>query len=437
MSQDGYGDPRRVAAASRALHVIALALALLVVMSLSSASAATPAAVPGTAAIRLGGENYPQTHLPKYATVFLGPGRVWDLSYIKRFNARTRVLQWTDVSFLSKICANPTPPGCTTAVGFSEALAHDQANPSDPWILRDAAGNPIGYKGYPSEFYANPGSVSYQLQARTNLLRSLTASTPRWDGVNFDNVERNFYNSAGATIHGSAPSPTYPTNASWYPAVKSLFVSVGSYLRQQGFYVAGNAAVSGDTTGAETQLWWSDLASSFDGYTQEYFEQHGLDGSLAYNGNTSASDFNDRLRFVDIAQKLGKDFFGGMHYDGLCAKGPACTLSDAMMYGVAAFRLKWDGSGGGYRMAQTVGIDPWNAAWTQNIGTPTGAMYAVAKGWRRNYTRGTVIVNPKAPGSGAITFRLGATYVAPNGKRVTSVTLQPVRAMILTRTGRR
>ena len=43
MSQDGYGDPRRVAAASRALHVIALALALLVVISLSSASAATPA----------------------------------------------------------------------------------------------------------------------------------------------------------------------------------------------------------------------------------------------------------------------------------------------------------------------------------------------------------------------------------------------------------
>jgi hypothetical protein len=188
---------------------------------------------------------------------------------------------------------------------------------------------------------------------------------------------------------------------------------------------------------AETQAWWTDLASAFNGYTQEYFEQHAFDGSLAYNGNTSASDFNDRLRFVDIAQSLGKDYFGGMHYDRLCAKGPACTLSEAMMYGIAAFRLKWDGSGGGYRMEQTVGIDPWNAAWTQNIGTPTGAIYAVSTGWRRNYTRGTVIVNPKARGSGAITFNLGATYLAPNGKRVTSVTLQPVRAMILTRAGRR
>jgi hypothetical protein len=221
--------------ASRAFHAIAVVFAVAVVVSLSAASAATHAAVPGIAAIRLGGENYAQTHLPQYETVFLGPGRLADLSYIKRYNARTRVLQWTDVSFLSKTCVNPTPPTCTTAVGFNEALAHDQANPSDPWILRDAAGNPIGYKGYPSEFYANPASASYQLQARSNLLRSLTASTPRWDGVNLDNVERNFYNSAGNTIHGTAPSPTYPTNASWYPAVKSLFTSVGSYLRQQGF----------------------------------------------------------------------------------------------------------------------------------------------------------------------------------------------------------
>jgi hypothetical protein len=417
--------------------VIALALALLVVMSLSSASAATPVAVPGIAAIRLGGENYAQTHLPQYETVFLGPGRLWDLSYIKRYTSRTRVLQWTNISFLSKACGNPAPPTCPTAVGFSEALAHDQANPSDPWILRDAAGNPIGYRAYPGEVYANPGSASYQLRAGQNLIRSLTASTPHWNGVNLDDVERNYYNSAGNPIHGTAPSPSYPTNESWYPAAKSLFTSVGSHLRQQGFYVAGNAAVAADATSVATQAWWTDLASAFDGFTQEYFEQHAFDGSLAYNGNTSAGDFNDRLRFVDIAQKLGKDFFGGMHYDGLCAKGPSCTLSDALMYGIAAFKLKWDGSGGGYRMAQTVGIDPWNAAWTRNIGTPVGAMYAVAKGWRRNYTRGTVIVNPKAPGSGAITFRLGATYVAPNGKRVTSVTLQPVRAMILSRARQR
>ena len=124
-----------------------------------------------------------------------------------------------------------------------------------------------------------------------------------------------------------------------------------------------------------------------------------------------------------------------MHYDRLCATGPACTMYDALMYGEAAFKLKWDGSGGGYRMQQTGSIDPWNAAWTQNIGTPSGAMYAVSTGWRRDYTAGTVIVNPNAPTAGPITFNLGATYTDPNGNQVTSVTLQPVRAMILAKAG--
>ena len=105
-----------------------------------------------------------------------------------------------------------------------------------------------------------------------------------------------------------------------------------------------------------------------------------------------------------------------MHYDGLCATGPACTLSEAMMYGEAAFKLKWDGSGGGYRMQQTGSIDPWNAAWTQNIGTPTGAMYAVSKGWRRDYTAGTVIVNPKAPSAG----RSPSTSALPTPTRTAS-----------------
>ena len=61
-------------------------------------------------------------------------------------------------------------------------------------------------------------------------------------------------------------------------------------------------------------------------------------------------------------------------------------------------------------------------------------MYAVSTGWRRDYTAGTVIVNPNAPTAGPITFNLGATYTDPNGNQVTSVTLQPVRAMILSKT---
>jgi hypothetical protein len=420
----------------RALRATVLVAALLVVGSLSSAAAAPRVAQPGIAAIRFAGEDYPRTNLPQYATVFLGPARSDDLEYIKRYGPNTRVLQWNNITYLTTACGDPTPPDCAAAVSYSEALAHDRScgcGPREQWILRDAAGQPIGYKNYPKEYYANPASSSYQQRARSNLLRSLTASSPQWDGVNLDDIEKNYYNSAGNPIHGTNDSPLYPNNASYTAAFRSLLDYVGPYLRQRGFYLAGNAAVANDVSGSETRAWWADLADDFDGYTQEYFEQHGNNGSLAYNGNVSDSDYNDRLNFPEIANSLGKDFFGGMHYDRLCDVGPSCTLSEAMMYGMAAFRLTWDGGGGGYRMQQTGLIDPWNAAWTKDIGRPAGGRYRVAGGWRRDYTEGTVIVNPNAPGDGAITFNLGASYVDPNGNRVRSVTLRPVSAMILSK----
>ena len=415
----------------------ALLVVVLVVVSLSSASAATtvaPLAVPGIAAIRMGGDNYAQTHLPQYETVFLGPGRLADLSYIKQQSPGTRVLQWNDVGFLYKTCANPTQPTCPTAVSFNEALAHDQANPSDPWILRDAAGNPIGYRGFPNEVYANPGSASYQLRARTNMLRSLTASTPDWSGVNLDNVERNFYNSAGATIHGSAPSPAYPTNASWYPAVKSLFVSVGSYLRQQGFYLAGNAAVSGDATGAQTQPGGAIWPAPSTGTRRSTSSSTASTSVLPITGTRLPATSTIACASSISPRRSARTSSGGCTTTSSAPRGRPAPCSEALMYGEAAFKLKWDGSGGGYRMQQLGSIDPWNAAWTQNIGTPSGAMYAVSTGWRRDYTAGTVIVNPNAPTAGPITFNLGATYTDPNGNQVTSVTLQPVRAMILSKT---
>ena len=59
-------------------------------------------------------------------------------------------------------------------------------------------------------------------------------------------------------------------------------------------------------------------------------------------------------------------------------------------------------------------------------------MYAVGTGWRRDYSAGTVIVNPNKPGGSSITFSLGASYKTPSGSTVSSVTLAPVTAMILT-----
>ena len=148
---------------------------------------------------------------------------------------------------------------------------------------------------------------------------------------------------------------------------------------------------------------------------------------LKYNDPTVYyGNYNAELSKVDSAQNLGKDFFGGMDYHG----ETAATMAAEMMYGKAAILLKWNGKGGGFVWHQRQ-PDPWNPAWTTDIGTPSGAMYAVGSGWRRDYTGGTVIVNPNKPTGSPITFNLGGSYITPGGQTVTSVTLQPVTAMIL------
>jgi hypothetical protein len=56
-------------------------------------------------------------------------------------------------------------------------------------------------------------------------------------------------------------------------------------------------------------------------------------------------------------------------------------------------------------------------------------MYSVGSGaFRRDYSAGTVIVNPTQTTQ---TFNLGATYTTPTGSPVTSVTLAPTSATIL------
>ena len=73
--------------------------------------------------------------------------------------------------------------------------------------------------------------------------------------------------------------------------------------------------------------------------------------------------------------------------------------------------------------------DPWNGDWTGNIGTPSGARYAVGAGWRREYSGGTVLLNSSR--SASQTFALGGSYLLPNGSSTSSVTLAPMTAMEL------
>ena len=93
----------------------------------------------------------------------------------------------------------------------------------------------------------------------------------------------------------------------------------------------------------------------------------------------------------------------------------------------------WNGRGGGFTYAHEPvdKTDPWNGAWAVDIGTPNGARHPVGVAWRRDYSRGTVIVNPHW--SRSQTVKLGGTYHTMAGSTVGSVTLPPTTAVILRR----
>ena len=65
--------------------------------------------------------------------------------------------------------AGRTVDSCRTGITYQQAAAHDSANPSDRWILRDSAGRPIPNRAYAHVYLANVGSASYQRQWATNV----------------------------------------------------------------------------------------------------------------------------------------------------------------------------------------------------------------------------------------------------------------------------
>ena len=60
---------------------------------------------------------------------------------------------------------------------------------------------------------------------------------------------------------------------------------------------------------------------------------------------------------------------------------------------------------------------------------PIGDRYAVGSGWRRDFSGGTVVINPAR--SGTAPFDLGADFRLPDGGCGSSVELEPLSALIL------
>jgi hypothetical protein len=188
-------------------------------------------------------------------------------------------------------------------------------------------------------------------------------------------------------------------------------------MANAGSYIGGDHA---SDTGESYARFFERLAPHLNGLEVEYYMQSSDEAHLRSSG--TAAWYHHWDGWMDVqtrTQNAGADFFGLMYG----------TISNHayMRYGKASFLLGWDGSGGAFIYHPQ--SDPWHAEWTMDIGQPAGARYRVGVGWRRDYSGGTVILNPDV--SQSQTFALGGTYTRPDGTSVTSVTLSATSALVL------
>jgi Hypothetical glycosyl hydrolase family 15 len=405
--------PRATGAASRAVHVTVLAFILITLVS--GAGASTTAAVPGIGVIRLGeSASIGSSNLPRYATVILAPHKYSYIPQIKSASPGTRVLVYKNPM---SIVDCPNVDTCSAGVTLAQARAHDAAYPNDPWILRDAAGNPVRNPSYSYFWLGNVGSASYRQQWLANV-----ANTKRlgWDGVDIDDVLAQ----VSGWSKGVYPK-LYPSDAAWESAMAGFMAYVGPQLKARGMYVLANAYKYGAADGSDTAAWWRTVGPYLNGLMREYWVQNPNNVTQMYDTNPCCWTGNwlGWLSLADTAKSVGAHFFGLMR--------GSSTDTHMLQYGRASFLLVWDGGASSYMFMPSDAVDPWNPAWTTDIGTPLAPRYQVGVGWRRDYSAGTALVNPNA--SSAQAFNLGGSYLTPSGATVTSLTLQPVNGMVLTK----
>ena len=241
-----------------------------------------------------------------------------------------------------------------------------------------------------------------------------------FDGVVLDDVND------GGQMQGHLSGATiasYPSPDQWTQATTSFMAYVGPALQAQVLLVLPNIAIADWWTSGGVGIWDTWLSYS-SGAIQEYYSKWSRDSQAWFtdDGNWH-NDWSYRQAFLKRTQAAGKIFMGITY-------APA-NDTRSMRYARASFLSDWSGGPSAliYEPTNPEAQDPYADDWTQDIGTPLAPRFKVGVVWQRNYTSGIVLVNPSP--SSAQTVSLGATYIGPDGSRVSSVTVPATDAIIL------
>jgi hypothetical protein len=238
------------------------------------------------------------------------------------------------------------------------------------WFLAGPDGQPLGPGKYTMMDAGNPGWLDFWLQ-RARFLQE----TYGWNGIFLDNVEASL---SKISDWGRVPAK-YPDDASYQAAVESALKRLYS-----GYFHANGRPVYANIIAIKDPRVWERYLQYLDGAMLENF-------ATGWSGDAglSASKWEQQMQMVLQAQAMGKTVIlvaQGGQYD---QQREEFALASYLLVnnGLAFFRY--------------TDSDHYDEDWTYanlslDIGASLGERYAVGRTWRRDFTRGSVTVDPVA-----------------------------------------
>ncbi|MDK2979753.1 MAG: hypothetical protein PWQ55_100 [Chloroflexota bacterium] len=267
-------------------------------------------------------------------------------------------------------------PGSCTAKPFQNQVAHlegdfcqiEEQHPD--WFLRDVNGNLIRYdqSQYVLMDPGNEGWRAYFLDK----VRGFQQDNG-WAGVFLDNVD----GSLGRFDSMNLLLTAYPDDASYQAAVKDFL----AYLRSNYFAGSGKLLYA-NIPYIEDENAWLDYLTNLDGAMLEAF------AADWNNGYRSVADWQHELDLAEKTQAAGRSII-------LVTQG---NINDTgrMQFGLASFLLVNNGRAY-FRYSNDKAYRElwWYPQFESDLGQPLGPRYPDGDGWRRDFERGSVYVDPQ------------------------------------------
>jgi hypothetical protein len=291
---------------------------------------------------------------------------------------------------------SPLPGAAIKYIGqscYADDVVADAATcRANGWLLHDSSGHELALGSYSGETLVNVGNVSFQNNRKARILNFLQ-SHPWTNGIFNDNFVCDYRNFAhNFPVYDQQNHLLWSSNADFQAAQLSYIRNIGAALKAAGYKVVVNAkcfhpdAITSDYD-TDSKGWLDQYGSSVTGATIEYWQQNASNHTVFLTGDdTWYHHWNSWQEFIAYANSKGID------------PNPVAYISQTELsqcrYLRGSYLLEWNGHGS-ILLAPWVTADIWNTCTAFDPGFPSGAKYQVASGvWRRNFTRGYVIVNP-------------------------------------------